>query len=715
MKIDDKFNEDEEKIMNEIRKNTSNIQVPDSLSPENMMKRIKESGVKEKTAKKTYVKKHRWNIGMAFVSVAVAFCVIMGTLAVKNNLLFNNDKATKTSVNDISNGQGDEEVNKELSGIDNISRDEAVNIFKRQILMAYVGHIKGSWYVGSSNGATFGGSLDGEVTENTIADDSTTNGISNGSAEEYYENNDQVEGVIESDIVRTDGKYIYSLDSDSEKISIIKIQDGTMEKLSDIDYSGAIKEKVNDYYISERKMYVNQKKLAVLLQVTEYEELGEEDSEDNEEIYYEDICWNYNRYYKDMVYVIEYDISDINLPQEVGVTTVEGCMLSSRMVDNYLYIITKKYNEYNGKNSDSIWKRLYYTEENVIPKINGKEVNEENMYVCGEENNIDSIQIVCSLDMNNNMEVISECATLVGGGEVYVSNDNIYVMSTEYIYSEEYEDDSVSIKTYINKYHYEDGKILASVSGEVEGDVLNQFSVDEKDGYFRMVTTNQGENYVYILDSSLNVVGSLKGIAENEYVRSVRFMGDRVYFVTFRQTDPLFVADLSDVTNPVILDELKVTGFSSYLHNWSENLLLGIGSEATEDGMVTGTKISMFSIENDELKEINRLVIKNAYASDMDTDYKNILVDGNKNIIGLGIDKIGTISTYCYEVYKYQDNEIQNILEYSNECINNDGYYGTMYRGLYVGDYLYIITLGEGIQSINLNDMSYVQYLDLNS
>ena len=122
--------------------------------------------------------------------------------------------------------------------------------------------------------------------------------------------------------------------------------------------------------------------------------------------------------------------------------------------------------------------------------------------------------------------------------------------------------------------------------GSVPGSTINQYSMDEYNGNFRIATnwyaTESQINNVYVLNSNLNITGKLEGLAPNENLHSVRFMGDKCYLVTYRTTDPLFVIDLSDSTNPHVLGELKIPGYSDYLHPYDDTHLIGVGKEAVE-------------------------------------------------------------------------------------------------------------------------------------
>ena len=163
-------------------------------------------------------------------------------------------------------------------------------------------------------------------------------------------------------------------------------------------------------------------------------------------------------------------------------------------------------------------------------------------------------------------------------------------------------------KTIIHKISIDEDKIEYVAKGSVPGRLLNQFSMDESGDRFRVATTeeyyiqHQGtirSNAVYVLDEQLSIVGELDDIAPDESIFSAKFMGDRLYLVTFEQIDPFFVIDLSTDT-PKILGELKIPGFSNYLHPYDEEHIIGIGRDTKEmdNGRVQqlGIKIALFNV-----------------------------------------------------------------------------------------------------------------------
>ena len=196
----------------------------------------------------------------------------------------------------------------------------------------------------------------------------------------------------------------------------------------------------------------------------------------------------------------------------------------------------------------------------------------------------------------------------------------------------------------------ENSKLEYTSTGSVPGEVLNQFSMDEKDGNFRIATTNSTNlkeenrtNNLYILNENLKMIGSLENLAKGEKIYSVRFLDNKAYMVTFVQTDPLFVIDLSEPTNPILLGELKIPGYSTYLHPYDENHIIGFGenTETKEDGNVVtiGMKMALFDVTNPTSpKEMYSMDIgERGTYSELLYNHKALLFSKEKNIIAFPI------------------------------------------------------------------------------
>jgi uncharacterized secreted protein with C-terminal beta-propeller domain len=228
-------------------------------------------------------------------------------------------------------------------------------------------------------------------------------------------------------------------------------------------------------------------------------------------------------------------------------------------------------------------------------------------------------------------EPVHETILTGGSTELYVSMQNIYLAV---IHGDE---------TILHRIQLNDGVIQHANDGLVPGNVLNQFSMDENEGYFRIATTSRSNsllNNLYVLNMKLEVVGKIEGIAPGESIHSARFMGDTCYLVTFKKTDPFFVIDVSNPYEPKILGELKIPGYSDYLHPYDENDIIGVGKETVEAeggnfAWYQGLKIALFDVST-----VSRPVQLGKYEigdrgtdSPILQDHKAFLFDKQKNLL----------------------------------------------------------------------------------
>ncbi|MCI5603044.1 MAG: beta-propeller domain-containing protein [Lachnospiraceae bacterium] len=711
--------------------------------------------------------------GKKIIGIIMAVVMIMLSVIVVSKTLFNN-----TSENDNEEG-------KNIQG-----REQGVNPVDDKIISAIDGKEELGRYVKEyvkNNALALEkeiNSLDEAYAEKTASKSDNTD-IVTGADTDYYKNNDQTDGVTEGDITITDGKYIYVYSDNKKNIRIIEADNDKLKEVSIIDILDNLEENT---YIYNGKIYVDGDKLVCLFNAERMNSSyinGYENFIVNDCAYF-DSC-------RDTIIVL-YDISERDKPVFINKITVDNGYEQSRMVGNHLYVMTQKsfydvlygYMEEYGDNEENKEKfeAISYEElaSKVITKINGKEVPTDNIYCPdNEQSGEPSTCTVIALDINNNLNVTDSCTVIGSIDDVYVSEQFIYLFNRVSKTDDESKSRTYKELTDVIKFKYGDGNVEPYAKGNIDGTVNNQFSADEYDGYLRVVTTeyeynvvyepsdieefqDKYRNNVYVLDDKLNIYGRIEGLAEDESIYSARFMKDKGYFVTFRNTDPLFVVDFSKPDNPKILSELKVTGFSSYLHMWNDNLLLGIGMEANESGITSGVKLSMFDISDlNNTKEIAKCVEENTEAYEALNNYKEILVDENKNLIGLEMskdiysneeseyadiendnkdnennieesnstsnnsEKSSNYEEYIgysqyYVLYRYENNSFTEVLKYDYNKFNNLKFteyddYEKMYcdyRGLYIGNYLYIITMDKGVQAINLSDLSYGDNLIFN-
>ncbi|PKM63516.1 MAG: hypothetical protein CVU96_07475 [Firmicutes bacterium HGW-Firmicutes-20] len=312
-------------------------------------------------------------------------------------------------------------------------------------------------------------------------------------------------------------------------------------------------------------------------------------------------------------------------------------------------------------------------------------------------------------DFKTEMEVI-----MVGAATVMSTREHLYIAHQKWPqYNELTGVFDGTVITEIYKLNIENGVKLLS-SGKVDGYLINQFAMDEHDGKLRVATTTQKykqnqewetENHVFVLDSNMKEVGHLGKIATGESIYSVRFLGDRVYMVTFEQIDPFFVIDLS-TNQPKILGELKIPGFSNYLHPIEGNLVFGIGKDVKveSDGrLVTGSlKISLFNVA-DELnpKEVANLMIGSEYTySEALYDHKAVLYVKNKNLLAFTVNDYN-IAVSSDDKYYYTNQAIFVTVDPNGNLVlknkveqkpNSKDIDPTIQRIIHIDNYVYLLS-----------------------
>jgi len=248
------------------------------------------------------------------------------------------------------------------------------------------------------------------------------------------------------------------------------------------------------------------------------------------------------------------------------------------------------------------------------------------------------------INMADDTQLPTNMTVMMGGAStMYVSQNNMYVTYPTWTDGGQY--------TSIYRVGIDGAQLTFEAQGNVPGYTINQYSMDEYNGYFRIATnwynTTQINN-LYVLDANLTVVGKLEGLAQNENLYAVRFMGDRAYLVTFHQTDPFFVVDLTNPVAPRIAGELKIPGYSSFLQPYDANHVIGIGSETTiTSGMESNNlKLSLFDVTDlNNPTEIAKYTVAGNYTSSTaQNDPKALLFDPQKQLLVIPV----SINNYYY-------------------------------------------------------------------
>ena len=503
----------------------------------------------------------------------------------------------------------------------------------------------------------------------------------------YSETNVQVKGIDEPDIVKTDGKNIfYSMTFFGPYIRYYPEKEGRT-----ISVKAFPPEKMSQNF--EIKKGGNLLLYKDVLAVIGYNEITAYSKSDGKKLWNIEIDGSFvtARLYGDSIYLITSRGLDYYDPCPVKPLTVNGKPYEIVCTDIYhppfsgsriLYSVFKIDPE-SGEVEKSInflgsYGSTVYMSENAIYVAYNKRMGEDEIYFRFLNENqdllpkevLDRIEKVMGYDISSQAKMI-EIQNAIN--EYLLSLDRDERLKFENNFWNRMQDFRKEIKremsrTYIVKLSLE----LKSVAeGEVPGRLLNQFSMDEYEGYLRVATTLGDENDLYVLDGELEITGKITGFGEDERIYAVRFIEDRGYIVTFRETDPFFVIDLSDPKNPEIKGELKIPGFSSYLHPVEEHLILGVGREGSY------VKLSMFDVSDAENpQEVAKYTLKESW-SEVLYNHHAFLLDSKHKIFFLPAGNHGY-------VFSYRDG-IELVKAVNMPAV----------RALYIDDYLYIV--GDGI------------------
>lgn len=539
------------------------------------------------------------------------------------------------------------------------------------------------------------------------------------STQEYSKTNIQVENVDEADIVKTDGKYIYYVVGKKIIIADITKKEELLQ-IAKIDFSS------EKYTPSE--LYINKNKLIILGNENAYSyDTGITVKETTNSVYKKGI-------YKQKTVAKIYDLSSIKEPKEERTIEIEGNYVSSRMIENNIYFIgnksvyTNNIATYEIKDLDEdIYKPMY---KDTLNSNSEKLIDFDKIYYF---DNIESLNYLTLAGFSIDNKKEANIQTFLGAGEkVYSSSQNIYIAKQKNVYDADTHK-SLGYDTKILKFNLNNGEIKFKAEADVTGGINNQFSMDENNGYFRIATTigvsswdvddNSSSNSLYILDENLKEVGKVEGIAKGEKIYSVRYVGSKAYVVTFKTMDPLFVIDLSDVKNPKILGELKIPGYSTYLHPYDETHLIGFGYDTKEnssgDGYVqNGLKMSMFDVTNlNNPKEMFTIKIgeKNA-SSPLIHDHKVLLFSKEKNIIAFPVNvyKNGKYvsEAQIYKIDLEKGFTLQGEIKNENISSKNYSYSNIIERIIYSNNVYYTLSK-KLIKAVDMNTLKEITKLEI--
>ena len=579
-------------------------------------------------------------------------------------------------------------------------------------------------------------------TSNSSKSTSQFDGSNSSSNKDYSKTNIQVENVDEADITKTDGDYIYSLSEENVIITDVR----NPEKVE-------IASKISLYGSAPEDLLLCDGKLVVIYTET-----------------------STGRYGRNNTVVTIYDITDKKDPVQVKSFTLYEPYYTCRCIGSNLYVISS--GSLRMENDEVV---TYYTENSKK-----KELPLKNMYYL-KDVDTDTQTLISKVDLSNLDENISLNSYLIDISNAYVSENSIYLL--DYDYDDDYYNDVPPIWTVFgmagaitpfvydnyDDYYYnygktsssdyytkiykfdilDDGSIKYSNKAKVDGQTINQYSLDEYNQNLRVALYDlKTGSRVVVFDKNMKQIGESDYVAVGEKMYSSRFIGNKLYFVTFRTMDPLFVIDLSDPTRPDVLGELKIPGYSTYLHPYDENHIIGIGMQTEENvnrdsqgrvlstsSIITGMKMAIFDVSNvSRPKELSHTVIGDRRTtSAILTNPKALLFSKEKELIAIPVNNYAedfkatysdntssVVSSYTtnsksyvsegYLVYKINLTDGFNLKGViTHEKNKSDySYYANsrLLRGIYIDNNLY--TISETAIKVNkLDDLTPVSELQI--
>lgn len=530
---------------------------------------------------------------------------------------------------------------------------------------------------------------------------------SNQSRGEHSDTNTQVEGVDEADIIKTDGKYMYYIEENclyiveaypTDKMEIIHKHDFSKEGLLPVE------------------LFLYKEHIAIIL---EYDP-GIRGSE------------RHGSYFTNTV-VKTYNIKNPAKPTFERSFKFDYQYLTSRMVENNIYLVSTGKIEQSPSGID-------YIDTSIGQARN--EISYKDLFLMPGENSKDysHINVVVALPIDKPHSKAQVKAYIGNGGEnVYVSNEYLYVVAktTNGVlepsvgeFSSLIVNGSVDVfdfpkyGTNVYRIEIQDGNIGDYDSAFVQGRVHNQFSMDEYNSYFRIATRNDYSSSVYVLDGDMKICGRIEGIAPREDIYASRFMGDRLYLVTFKIIDPLFVISLENPKKPTVLGKLKIPGYSEYIHPLDENHIIGFGKSG-DPRWSEGVKMAIFDVSDvkNPKEKFEEIIGTDMSDSELLRNHKALMYMGNLGLMAFPVTVYGEKpyqGAYVFNINSDEGFKLRGRITHANAYTFMDSQYSSanaktsfVKRIIYANQTLYTFS-GDKVKATRYSDMEQVSEILLN-
>ena len=482
-----------------------------------------------------------------------------------------------------------------------------------------------------------------------LAGEDVVSSAATGEDEDFSETYVQVEGVDESDIIKTDGRYIYYTSRLGYDVVIARVKDGKAEDAAVISEE--------EMGITADDMFLSGDRLVII--GYEFDEGGEE--------YVPASSVN--------TVACVYDVSNPEKPELIDRYRQSGSYMSARVADGCLYLVTNDYVDRGDRT--------------LIPCAGtGDEFEKlEPECICSFPNpSIRAFAVIGSVRISSGDKLKTQAKAILGvSADMYCNGSSIYLTDNNL----DYVMGGIDSRTHIVKAEIKNGKVAFAEEGSVRGYIVSPFAMDEKDGYLRIATTayvkGKDVNYLYVLNDRLDVAGKVKGFAAGEEIKAVRYIGDTAYVITYEQTDPLFIIDLSDPESPEMRGSVKITGFSSLLLPEGDDKLIGIGtSTSEEDGVEVedGIKIALFDVSDPENPEVLDSRTYRNCSSEIQWSHKPLVVNKSEGWYAFPYN-VWDDETGGVIQFRVSGDKIEEMSNYESDQVLD--------RCLYIDDYIYAL------------------------
>lgn len=535
------------------------------------------------------------------------------------------------------------------------------------------------------------------------------------SPQEHSTTNVQEKGVDEPDVVKTDGKLMIT--ALEQELQVMDVSGGSPVQLGKLALDD----------LSEPNLFLTGDQAVVL--GTEFSDI----------VYEREPAPDRDRGIappqpsKTTSIVLLVDLSDPRNPQVSHRLELDGAYVDAREVDGVMRLVVSSSSQQVAPDdvpSSTIedWLPRYRLDSGG-QRTSGPLVGCDNIHHPPKFSGISSVSVL-TFQLDEGLTDGDAVSVLTDGGDVYSSADRLYVTGTQWAQPRPMNtpenDTSTSpavpvqspVRTGIHAFDISGAAPAEYVaSGEVEGTTIGQYAMSEHDGVLRVATTRDTgqvdatESQLVTFaerDGALVRQGAVGGLGKGERIYAVRYFGDVAYVVTYRQVDPLYVLDLSDPSSPTVEGELKITGYSSYLHDVGSGHLVGVGQEATTDGVTVGAQVSLFDVGNpSDPSKLDGYVLPEAY-SEVERDPHAFLYWSSTGQLVVPMTRAEGSGAVVLQVQPHALVE-EGFVEYAGDGTSG---YAAVLRSVVVGDSLYTVW-PDGVQANALNGLALKAWLSL--